>query len=346
MVKTLDSELDKRIFNLIEDNRFEAADTCLNKKEKRDNNYWKFKTKIDLKSGKKTKAYLELIDVDSNYTKSSYLEFLKDSFIDDKISCKNIFITMKKKFKLNNTDLDFLIKNEIYYLIKFCNGMYLKSFILKSNTNNLSKLEYSKISENNKMEIIGFIEKSIKYKHFLDILKYKFLNKEYDLVIDGFNLLHTNKNLLLNIDNINNFLNSLRIIKSRFKNPLIIFPRFIKKKGQKINLKSNQLLALLKEKLLNDNINYFETPVFTDHDDNYILYAGVYNDVPILTNDNFKDHKNRMKNEYFNQYIINNKFRLNELLNWKRVSKYVQLFDNDLYIPTKNGFHLITLNER
>ena len=346
MVKTLESDLDKRIYNSIKENRIDDAYIFLNEKEERDNNFWKFKIKIDLKSGKKTKAYLELLNYNSNYTKSSYLEFLKNCFEEDELCCIKIFLIMKKKFKLNNTDLDFLIKNKIYYLIKFCNGMYLTSLILKSNTNNLSKLEYSKISENNKMKIIEFIEKNIKYKNFLDILKYKFLNKEYDLVIDGFNLLHTNKNLLLNIDNINKFLKSLTIIKSRFKNPLIIFPRFIKKKGQKKNIKSNQLLALLKEKLLEDNIKYFETPVFTDHDDNYILYAGVYNDIPILTNDNFKDHKNRMKNEYFNKYIIDNKFRLDQLLNWKRVSKYIQLFDNELYIPTKKGFHLITLNER
>jgi hypothetical protein len=97
-------------------------------------------------------------------------------------------------------------------------------------------------------------------------------------------------------------------------------------------------------------INHFVTPC-NEYDDYYLIISCIISNKPIITNDKFKDHifdmfklfeNNNMIENYIKESIINyTNYHVNKN---NEYSYCIQYINNNIYIPTKNGFYKINLN--
>lgn len=152
-----------------------------------------------------------------------------------------------------------------------------------------------------------------------------------DVIIDGGNVCHYGNKGKPNYS----FLEiMMKMISKKFKNPLIIF--------------NQRHLKRLKElKPYSDNI--FSTP-YGVYDDYFLIAGLINNNIPIISNDNFKDHIFDMyqlfdcKSNFVKNYISSKTLTYTN----KKISppsiftKCVQVIGDEIIIPTTtNGFHKI-----
>lgn len=232
------------------------------------------------------------------------------------------------KHKLESTDIDKLIENKCFNIIRLLDYY----FVSCSYTTNIDISEYNNLCKytidmNIKQKIFIFYKDKLKDKYFNSLIS---KIHDIDCIVDGGNISHMNggKCDYKYIDKISNFINK------NYKNPLYIFH----------NRHKNKLKDFLKL------VNHFITPV-NEYDDYYILISMILSNKPVITNDKFKDHifdmlKNfetvdlKIKN-YINENIINyNKNKINKEIKY---SNCIQVIQNNIYIPTKNGMYKLLI---
>ena len=263
------------------------------------------------------------------------------------------------KTKINNNpeiiihkDIDFILNNNINELLLNLDGFFIKTSIndnLKLSLDEYYKLKFYKLDNIIVNNIILFIENNIN-KNLLQIINTIFLkikNEENITIIDSGNIINNYKGTitqqsLINLENILNLL-----IKKNIKPFIIIHNKHIKN------------IPDLKNFLKNKNCFYFLTP-YKFNDDIFILLfffklININNNVFIISNDNFDDHLNTLKNIYLNsnfkyifkQYIL--KYTLNPyfIYDIPKYSLCIQvIYDKinksyNVYIPHSNSFFIL-----
>jgi len=236
----------------------------------------------------------------------------------DTINCIDIF---KKNINLEQflqKDIEFLIENELYFLLPCLEGMFLKLDMEGSDIYN-SKLK--KFTLQNPDKYITIFSKKINskiFKIFNDVI-----SKNYDYIIDAGNILYSQKGQIGS-----HSIEDLKTVIDTYPNSLIIIC--------KKHLKDTKILEVIQGKL------FYATPQEIN-DDLFIILAYLKNQVNIITNDNFKDHT--IDDNYL-------RFHINDILikytndngkfTFKPICKYtecIQVIDDCVYIPSsKNGF--------
>lgn len=261
--------------------------------------------------------------------KRDYLLYCKFSDnIENKI---NIFTKLIVTDEINNKDIDFIIEycpDMLYFL----NGYYCQTS-KKSNFNDYSIFKKYNI-EFYKDNIIDFYKTKINIEYINKLL----INK--DIIIDAGNVSFFNtKN---NTPNYNNIIKVIKLVMQRYKNPLIII-------HQRHMKKSNKFINILKT-TYKDNI--YITP-YNTYDDYYIVYSMIKNNIPVITNDKFRDHiydmfklvsnnkkvinmiTNYIKDNIINYNLNSINYKNHHIYNYSRCIHYV----NDIvYIPTNDGY--------
>jgi hypothetical protein len=248
--------------------------------------------------------------------KRDYLKLIK-YYYNNKLS-KEIFNKYIIINKLENKDIDFLIENKLYDIIKLLNGVYIYTSIEDNLINDFTILKKYKLKKIYLNEMYEYIKKQIN-QYEIDLL-HKYLNNiEYDIILDGGNIIYSDNNEI----NYELLYKIIDKIKNKFKNPLLIIHNKHKK-------------------YINVNISCYYTP-YKINDDYYILLSYIKNtNSYILTNDKYRDHlynNNQLKYNIYDN-IINY-----DLENINNYSSCIQIINNDIYIPTINN-KFIKLNNQ
>ena len=215
-------------------------------------------------------------------------------------------------------DIDFMIKNNLKFLLPFLDGKFIQvnypnfnfdtSCLKKYKLQNCDKYYQNIISQ-------------IKNMNELNI------KKPYDSIIDAGNVLHS-RNGTVNISD-------LKFVIENTENPLIVI--------HTRHMKNRELKNFIK------NYNYIETP-YNCNDDLFILLAYLKNNCSIITNDKYSDHT--FESNDFRFYVMDdivnytNKMGCITFTNKTPYSKCIQVINSNIYIPTtNNGFIIIKKNE-
>jgi hypothetical protein len=271
-----------------------------------------------------------------NNTKSIYL-FI-DIFINDNNIINNNIIETK--------DLNFIINNQLYKLLIYLNDFYITTTLSNDlNKINNSNIIYKFINKDDLLinNLLKYFESKISADELKNINEI-FTNINYDIILDGGNIIHSTNGIINDInscDNIKIIINRLKI--NNFKNPLLI----IHKKHIK-NFKN--ILNYLE---LN-KINYYLSP-YNYYDDIFILWFFIKSNLSsyVISNDQFSDHLSEIiKINYNNNKLNNLKYIIKEkILNYNIKNKYIneipkyskciQCDNTYIYIPTKTDDFII-----
>jgi len=222
-------------------------------------------------------------------------------------------------------DIKFIIDNKMNYLLKYLEGKFIKVEYYTQGyypDSNLKKFYFDKSEKY--FDLICAKINPIDKERILTKL-----NTYYDVIIDAGNVLHS-RDGNVNIDDLETVVNS-------FSNPLIII--------HQRHLENKIIWKILK------NNNHFITPA-NYNDDLFILLSYLKKTIiktpcKIITNDKYTDHT--FDNNDFRFHVnddsinyINNKgvITFNKIYSF---SHCIQVIENDVYIPTDNGFFNIQI---
>jgi hypothetical protein len=288
---------------------------------------------IRIYNGKKEYQKVENILLDSNLKlmKRDYFSYILEIFNDDIEKSILFFKLILKKYNLNTKDIDFLINNNILYLLKILNNYYMTTS-LKSNIEELSKINFKVIDFD--PYLINSICNKLKlniFKNYYNNLITRIESKKYNYVLDGGNILFSIKG--------KNSMKGYKLLFSIMKklkeeNPLlIIHNKYLKLKNKSKGI--SKIIKKLKDEFI-DNI--FMTP-YKNNDDYYILLSSLKKNIPIISNDNFNDHKylvcEEMLNNYIDRYVL--KYNYLEIDELKTYSNCIQIIDKVIYVPSESG---------
>jgi len=213
--------------------------------------------------------------------------------------------------------LEFLIDNELYYLLPYLDGLFLKLDIEGSDIYN-SKLKKYKLENTEKY--IEHFTKKISHKTLKDLNDV--ISNNYDYIIDAGNILFSRTGLIGR-----HSIKDLQTVVHAFPNSLIII--------HKRHLENKYIFDIVKDTL------YYATPQYMN-DDLYTILAFLNRQVNIITNDAFKDHS--IDDNYLRFHINDVQIKYTNVkgvFNFEPIRKYsqcIQVIDNCVYIPCKEGF--------
>lgn len=244
----------------------------------------------------------------------------------DYLTCLDYFLKLDANYYYNDIeyiynniddievkDVDLMIENKWIDLLKKFDGY---SIVCSYNNNVIDKSVLKKY----KFDVTKMRDKyyqRIKNKDEMDILM-----NDCHVLIDGANMSH---------------------LTGKFD--FTILPTIIKKFNKlKINAKiilheRHQLEPLLLEEL---KPYLIRTPTMRN-DDDYMIYGMLIHNLMVLTNDMFRDHLKDMDLKtkcYVRSMSI--KYSNNNLI-IPKYSRCIQVIDNSIYIPCKNGFYNINI---
>lgn len=252
---------------------------------------------------------------DSISMKRDYLKLINYYKHDNELA-KNIFKQYIDIHTLLIKDIDFIIDNELYFILPFLDGIFIEFDKIGSIPKDTILTKKYLISEN----YVEIFKKHITEKQF-DSFKSK-IGMTYDYIIDAGNILHSRTGLLDNYS-----ADDLNIVLTNFPNSLVII--------HKRHLKNKHIKLLLNDKL------YFETP-YNFNDDIFIILAYLNKQVNIISNDTYKDHTidNTILRNHLHDMLIkytNNKGTIifESVRNYTRC---VQIHGDKVFIPAINGF--------
>ena len=328
-----------QIYNLINENKLEEAMTILNKNHIniKSKEYNSFKIRILLEDNKINTVRELFNQKDLKLMKRDYLLFISKN--DDKNENINIFKYIIKNYNIINKDIDFLINNNLTYILLLLDGYYFKTNF-KSNFNNFDNLRFYNFN-NSDLEIISnkIINKFSGNTRFFDSIK-KFNNfldtNIYNIVIDGGNILFSKKTTKK--DQIKRYKKLLKILQNtkikKNKKLLVIHQRHF-------NTKNKEIIKIILEIKNLKNLLIYETPK-NINDDYYILLASLKKKSKILTNDNFNDHIFEFGIEIENKNVFKN-FLSDNIMKHQNYNIIQRSFSNciqvneNIYIPTNEG---------
>lgn len=216
---------------------------------------------------------------------------------------------------IETKDVDFMIENNWIDLLKRFDGYSITcSYENNLNADNKSKLKKYKFDVSKMRD--KYYER-IKNKEEMDILM-----KNCDVLIDGANMGH---------------------LTGKFD--FTILPGIIKK-FNKLDIKAKIILHerhQLEPKLLGILMPYLIRTPTMRNDDDYMIYGMLIHDLMVLTNDMFRDHLKDMDLKtkcYIRSMSIkysNNNFII------PKYSRCIQVLENSIAIPCKNGFYTIDI---
>ncbi len=316
------------IYNKINQEKFDESLKLLNENKLNISKQEYYSLMIRTLVGKKQYKNVEqlLFDKNINLMKRDYMTYIKEIYLNNSEKSETIFKLVLKKYELNDCDIDFIIKNNFKSLLKLLNRYYLKTS-LNYNYEYTGKLKLFDFN-NNEIESIYKKLSSKIFKNCHYNFEGEIVNKKFSHILDGGNILLSNKG--------KNNLKSYKFLLSMMNNieePLLV----IHKKYLKNN-KSNQInniINIIKKKFIN---NIYMTP-YRNNDDYYILLSSLKLKIPIISNDNFKDHIFDVRSDIFKSYIERYVLKYNnlEIEKLKSYSECIQIIDNQIYIPSKNG---------
>lgn len=277
---------------------------------------------------------------DISLMKRDYLHLIKYYYSKNINLAIAIFINFLKKDILLSKDLDYLIDNKLFAIIKYLDGLFIQT----ASINNLQivnhnlKLYY--LDSNINEKLINFFEEKflLNYKKNL----FNFIEKyKYDIIIDGGNVLHS-KNGTIDYNSIIDLKNIICKIQKDYSNSILLV---IHEKHCK---KFPKLITIIKEL----GINYYLTP-YNMNDDIFIIWFFLKTNTRafIISNDKFKDHVFYLtkQNQYdihqfshiINQQTLNYDIITMIIATKPEYSKCIQVLNNNIYIPNINNYHNI-----
>ena len=315
------------IYNKINQKKFDESLLLLtkNKLEMKKQEYYSLMIRTLI--GKKQYESVEkfLFDKNIDLMKRDYMTYIKEIYLNNSEKSEEIFKLILEKYQLNYNDIDFMIENNLNILLKLLNGYYLKTS-LKYNYDEIGNLKLFKFNDVEINKIYNKLSLKI-FNNCHDNLKRKIKKKRFNYVLDGGNILLSNKGKY----NLKSY-KFLLTMMNNIQNPLLIIHNKYLKKNKSIKI--NNIINILMEKFIN---NIFMTP-YRNNDDYYILLSSLKLKLPIISNDNFKDHifdvDNNILKNYIDRYVL--KYKNKKIESLKSYSKCIQVIDNNIYIPTKD----------
>lgn len=224
-----------------------------------------------------------------------------------------------------DSDIKLLIENNCYDLIKQLDGYFINCNLENNFFDFIIMKDY--IPEK-KEDILLYYQKIIGDEIFS---RYISRLNTVDVIIDGGNVCHYGNKGKANYS----FLNiMMTMINRKFKNPLIIFNQRHLKKSKELEMYSDII---------------FSTP-YGVYDDYFLIIGMINNNIPIISNDNFKDHLFDMyklfdcKSNFVKNYISSKTltYTNKKISPHSTFTKCVQVIGDEIIIPTTtNGFHKI-----
>ena len=332
MEKVSTTQLNFSLYNMIQSNQLDAmSDVIFNNIIDQDTIKFKNDT---LKNNKSLISLILQFAILTNNDKiidniKPYISMKRDyynlmNYKNNKLDCTNIFLeSILPKNDITSQDIEFLINNNYYYLLPYLQHKYIHINLDGS----FPVIKLDKIKMQNKKYYLDQIKEKISSRNF-DMFNKFLTKKNFNYIIDAGNVLFSRNGILTDksIQDLDKVINS-------FENSLIII--------HKRHLKNPQIRHLLHQK------NFYETP-YNMNDDIFIIMAFIIFEVPIITNDNYKDHY--INDDYLRGHILDNliKYENNkgniEFIRENSVSSCVHVIDSSVYIPANNGFIEIKYN--
>jgi hypothetical protein len=264
---------------------------------------------------KDTENIKQILYNNNNLMRRDYLSSL-DYFL--KLDHKNYYQDIEYIYNniddIETKDVDLMIENNWVDLLKKFDGYN----IICSYTNNIND---KRMLKKYKFDVSKMRDKyyaRIKNKEDMDDMM-----KDCHVLIDGANMGHLTGKFDFNI-----------------------LPTIIKK-FNKLNIKAKIILHerhQLDPKLFEELNQYLIRTPTMRNDDDYMIYGMLIHDLMVLTNDMFRDHLKDMDLKtkcYVRSMSI--KYSNNNLI-IPKYTRCIQVFDNNIYIPTKDyGFYNIKI---
>tara|TARA_B110000037_G_C17108492_1_gene500861 strand:- start:1457 stop:2479 length:1023 start_codon:yes stop_codon:yes gene_type:complete len=266
--------------------------------------------------------------------KRIYIQILKGLIEWDLDKALQLLLNIYKKFDLTNDDIkDFFNKNINYDLL--FDIISYKGILLE--TNNINNYDYEindicpkcgiklikkELNNQSLNKMINVIE-STKFNKYKKKYKLFLLNSDYNIIIDGANILYSYNGNICN--------KSIKKLENLYNECILM------------NLKPLIIAHKRHKKILNKfKFDIYYTP-YNINDDLFIIYGSLLNNLMILTNDKFRDHIYHFKNNNILSVDLNI-WKSNKIVNYnnkllfsKNVSHIAQKNENIWHLPLKNG---------
>ncbi len=291
---------------------------------------------------------------DFKFMKRDYLHLIKYYYDTDLVKSIQIFdskvltkTTINTDYVIQTKDINFIIENKMFILLT-----RLKDVFIEASCDFENYVDENKISSMLKQDI-----KSKDYIHssILDVINKNILpdaktyletfwnsnHKDFKVIIDGGNVLHSNSGKLNN-DSLNNLIKIIKQTKKTFGKTLLVIHR-----------RHTKTFPNLISELKKTGVTYYLTP-YNVNDDIFILwfFLNIQSKPYIITNDKYRDHvfnfETINKKDNINlsmsqfkhvlsqqslEYDIN-KCQINEPV---KVSKCIHLIENKVFVPHISG---------
>lgn len=331
-----------KINELINNNNLLEAEKILDNMDNKDCNsktYNSLLLRVKIKLSK-----LEEVDkLINNYNlmKRDYLLYINTYYNKNKEKAIYIFNEyVRFRHKLYTKEIEFLINNNFIDIVNKLNYYHVKCNYI-GNTNDIPKLDESKIDKNILDNILTELKSKIGYKNYNKLHDKINSNFKYNLVVDCGNVLNSTEN---KNDKYKNFYKFLKNLDSKYKPLLVIHP---------INFKKNKLgksNLLLVEKIKSEfKENIFITP-YGFNDDIFILLSSLILNCNIVSRDKFRDHVNKLSNfKYSNTFKIFIYFKIydynfNGSLEKNNLPECIIINEEQIFVPCKNNKFLLVKN--
>lgn len=228
---------------------------------------------------------------------------------------------------LTTKDIDFIINNNLIFLLKNFNGIFIETSVTSYDTFIPDNLKLYNLPENILLDLKNSLDKIVPF----DVNIVNGFTSDFDILVDAGNILHS-RNGNVNHKSIKDLSN----IVNQVEKPLIVIhERHCDKYGRQIYHCPN-----------NKNLPFYITP-YNYNDDLFILKKFFQKPSSfILTNDRFRDHifnftksKNYLNQfkHFIKQQTIKYNIYNNTIENKPTYSRCIQIIDDNIFIPHING---------
>lgn len=254
--------------------------------------------------------------------KRDYLEYCKYCY-DNNIYCENakkIFIEKIINTECLESDDIIFIRDNCNELLKTLDGYYIKINI-DGNYDNINIMKKRNDMNQYNSIIMNFYQSKLSKSM---LVKLNHILEGRDVIIDGGNVSYFGSK---NTNPTYKYVDIIyKMAKKTFTNPLIIL--------HERHMNNTQVFNKYKNNLFTTN--------FGTYDDYYIMYSMFKKNIPIITNDKFRDHiydmmclfegKHSIVKGYINDMILH--YNNHNVETSTKYSKCIQVINNDIYIPT------------